>query len=307
MKIIEWIKEHKLSFFFLLIIAFLLLKNYLPGYFLSPRRLSMTEPMVDKSFDEDFGSRISGSSLESLEAPVPPITPEAPPQPEIEERLVVETSSLSLLVEDVSQKADQLIGYAEEKGGYLVSSSLTRPEEAPLATVIIRLPNEELRLALAHFRNLAVRVTSESLQGRDVTDQYVDLQARLETLERTKAKFEEILNGAEEVEDILQVQRELVNLQRQIDNLKGQQQYLEKTAQMAKLTVYLSSDEWALPYRPAKPFRAKVIFKQAVRSLVLNLRGVVKLAIWIVVYSPVWLSILLVIFLVNRIKKAHQK
>jgi len=122
----------------------------------------------------------------------------------------------------------------------------------------------------------------------------------LETLYKTKAKFEEILDKADKVQDILQVQRELTNLQAKIDQLKGRKQYLEKTARLAKVTVYLSTDEWALPYQPAEAFRPQVIFKQAVRSLIKTLRGVAKLLIWIVVYLPVWGGIILLFVLIKR-------
>jgi len=84
----------------------------------------------------------------------------------------------------------------------------------------------------------------------------------------------------------------LDNLQSQIDSLKGQEQYLEKNAQNAKITVYLASDELALPYTPAKPWRPEAIFKQAVRSLVGTLRGLGTLFIWLVVYSIIWVPAL---------------
>jgi hypothetical protein len=108
------------------------------------------------------------------------------------------------------------------------------------------------------------------------------------------------LEKAEKVQDILQVQRELINLHQQIDNLKGKQKYLQSNAQMAKVTVYLSTDELALPYSPTHPWRPKVIFKQAVRSLI----GTVRLAgtafIWVGVYSIIWLPLLLVAWLIKR-------
>jgi hypothetical protein len=202
-----------------------------------------------------------------------------------------------LVVDDVRQKADQVLDYVQGKGGYMVSSSIRRPEEVPFGTIVVRVPSQELRPTLDHLRGLAVKVTSEYLSGRDVTDQYIDLEERLETLNKTKTKFEGILDQATEVEDILNVQRELINLQKQIDNLKGHQQYLEKTAENAKITVYLSTDEWSLPYAPeGEAFRPRVIFKQAVRSLVLSFRKLGKAGIWIAVYAPIWLPVLFLIW-----------
>jgi hypothetical protein len=143
-------------------------------------------------------------------------------------------------------------------------------------------------------------VVDENVSGRDVTDQYVDLEARLTTLNKTKAKFEEILDRATQVQDLLNVQRELINLQSQIDSIKGQQQYLSQSAKLSKVTVYLSTDEFALPYSPGQPWRPNVVFKLAVRSLVSTLRGAGTAAIWIGVYSPIWAPILAVIWVIKK-------
>ena len=153
----------------------------------------------------------------------------------------------------------------------MVSSSLTQPEEAPYAVVVVRIPSNNFRSILDNFRQMAIKVTSENITGRDVTDEYVDIEARLTTLEKTKARFEEIMDQAVKIDDILRVQREIISLQSQIDNLKGRQQMLEQTAALSRITIYLSTDEIALPYTPSDTFRPTVIIKQAIRSLILNL------------------------------------
>jgi len=82
------------------------------------------------------------------------------------------------------------------KTAAMVSSALSRTEEAPFATVVIRIPADKLKDTLSYFRGLAVKVSSENIIGTDVTDQYVDIQAHLDTLNLTKKKFESILNSA---------------------------------------------------------------------------------------------------------------
>lgn len=260
-------------------------------------------PTYEKGISDEFNA----PSLDFGRGGIVPPPGEAYPPVETEDRLIVEESSMSLVVSEVQETADKVIDRAKQAGGFMVSSSLTHPEEAPFATVVIRVPAEKFRDILAFFRTLAVKVSSEKILGTDVTDQYVDIKARLVTLERTKAKFEEIMDQAVEIQDILQVQRELINLQSQIDSLKGREKYLEQTAKLAKITVYLSSDEFALPYTPAQPFRPTVIFKMAVRSLILTLRGLATRLIWIAVYSVIWLPILLIILFIKRRKGKNNK
>ncbi len=280
-RIFDWLKKNKLVVVLLLVIVYL---------FWSNRQTRLPIYQTKTAYDMAAPSSVS-PKMAYL-----PSARESAPQPDIDDRMVVEHSNVSLVVDDVRQKSDQILNYVQGRGGYMVSSSISRPEEVPFGTIVVRVPSEELRSTLDYFRGLAIKVSSEYLSGRDVTDEYTDLESRLETLNKTKIKFEEILDRATEVEDILKVQRELINIQTQIDNLIGRQEYLEKTAENAKITIYLSTDEWSLPYAPeGEAFRPNVVFKQAVRSLVLTLRKIGRVLIWVGVFAPLWLPVLFLV------------
>jgi len=286
-KIIGWIKQNKLAAFLLvLVIGYLLFKNFLPPIY---RLFS-------------FRQIPSGQGLVGI---IPPPQPGYAPAPEVEDRLVIQESTLSLLVKKVTETQKAINEKVKQLGGYMVNSSVTHPEETETATgsITVRVPQERLDEALDYFRNVAVKVVSENLVGRDVTDEYVDIEARLATLLKTKVKFEEILEKAEKVDDILRVQRELVSLQTQIDNLKGRQNYLEKSAQMSKVTVYLATDELSLPYAPSLAWRPQVVFKRAVRSLVSTARKLGTTLIWLGVYAVIWVPISVVWLVLRRRKK----
>lgn len=293
-KIISWIKNNKLASLLLLIVGYLLFKN---------------------SFNSLLGGNVAyspmklGSTNGSIGIQSPALTSEYSqdyaPAPEATNRLVIQESTMSLLVKKVSETQKAIIQKAQQLGGYMVSSNVSYPEQAEAAngSIAIRIPQTKLEEALDFFRTLSVKVVSENLKGEDVTDQYVDIDARLITLAKTKTKFEEILNISQKVEDILQVQREIINLQQQIDSLKGQQNLLEKSSAMSKITIYLSTDELALPYAPSDAWRPNVIFKTAVRSLVGTLREFGGFAIWLAVYSVVWIPVLLIFFLVRWLRR----
>lgn len=296
-KILTFIKQNKLTTFLFLLVLFLLLKET-PNRFFSLKRFGPSgfvqiapkeigQPAVDRAYP-DYSPSILAPSREFA------------PAPEVAERLLVQESHLSLLVKNVSQTLSSIKNYTNSIGGYLVESSLANPQEAATGQIALRLPAEKLDEALSYFRSLAVKVVSENLKGEDVTDEYVDIAARLEILQKNKSRFEEIMSKAVEIEDILRIQKEIINLQTQIDNLKGRQKYLEQTAKMAKVTVFLSTDELALPYAPAQPWRPQVIFKQAVRSLIANFQKAGTVIIWLAVYSPVWLPALLIFILLGR-------
>ncbi|MBI2464737.1 DUF4349 domain-containing protein [Candidatus Shapirobacteria bacterium] len=239
------------------------------------------------------------SSISAPSAKMMPYGRESAPTDNVS-RMVIRDSSLSLQVTDVAAEVSAIETLAKGFGGYLVSSNLSRPESATNGSITVRVPEEKRSEAMAAFKKLAVKVVSESVNGNDVTDQYVDLSAQLAVLTKTKAKFEDILDKATRVEDLMNVQQQLVNIQQQIDSVIGQQKYYEQSAKLSLVSVYLSTDELALPYAPTNEWRPAVIFKEAVRSLIANIRGLGSLIIWGLVYLPILIPVGLVLWYLKR-------
>lgn len=290
---IPWLRKNWLTVILVLVI-FLLGKDK----FFTPNLYS------SRSFGSsvDIAMAPKASSFQNLSALSVPSLRESIPS-DSQNRLVIQNTNLSLVVKDVAQIISQIDTTAKSLGGYLVDSNLNKPESAANGSITVRVPQEKLTEALNSFKKLAVKVVSESVRGEDVTDEYVDLEARLAVLNKTKAKFEEIMNQASAVQDLLNVQRELINVQSQIDSLKGQQQYYTQSAKLSKITVYLSTDELALPYAPTNEWRPLVVFKQAVRSLIVNIQQLANTFIWLIVYSPILVpAILLFLFVRKRLK-----
>jgi hypothetical protein len=257
----------------------------------STESVGVANPSMMKASADTFGG-ISAPSFMPVQ--------EYAPTPNITSRMVVQNSYLSLLVKDVVSTRKQIIDYAVSLGGYMVTSETTNPQDAPTATVTVRVPSTSLDTTLEKFRSLGVKVVSENLIGNDVTDQYVDIDARVATLEKTKAAMESILDRATLISDLSNITQQIIGIQSQIDALKGQQKSLSENAKYAKVTLYMSTDEIALPYAPSDTFRPAVIFKLAVRALVTSLRSVATAAIWIAVYAVIWVPVLILLYLLNR-------
>lgn len=292
--IVSWIKNHKLLCVLIVIIIYLLGKNSI----LLPRPYSVS-PSYQGGNTSSFSKIAALPSADSINLGMMPSS-ESAPNSNVQDRLVIKNSYLSLQVSKVADIQKQVIQKAEELGGYMVNSSIDNPSDFASSTITVRIPSKQLESALQYYRSLSIKVVSENLQGNDVTDQYIDFIAQLKTYEKTKVIFEEMLDKATSVQDILQIQREIINIQASIDSIKGQQDYLVKNAEMAKITLYLSTDELALPYAPTDTWRPNVIFKQAIRSLIAMLRKIGSLIIWIAVYSVIWIPILFIIIFIKK-------
>ncbi len=204
-----------------------------------------------------------------------------------DERMIVRTADLSLVVSDAEAAAGQIKTIATGLGGYIVSTQLWREEEQLRGSITVRVPAESLDDALQSFKRLAIRVERESGSSRDVTEEYSDLDAQLRNLEATEQELRELLSTVRErtgkAEDILAVHRELTSIRGQIEQLKGRMQYLERTATMSAVSVELIPDVLARPIA-SSGWRPSETASAAVRALVDTLRLLAGAVIWVVLY-----------------------
>ncbi|MEP7166537.1 MAG: DUF4349 domain-containing protein [Candidatus Woesebacteria bacterium] len=296
-KLIGWVKTHKAIVLLLAVIGFLLFKYFTPRAYLLSN--STVAPSNNFGTMEAQSDARGGSTGIAKMMPIQPY-PQAVPPSDSAVRMISTDTSLSLKVDNVAMTVERIGQTTTTLGGYLIDSNISVPEGASSGSINVRVPSEKRAEALAAFKAQGVKTVSEYVVGQDVTDQFVDNDEKLRILESTKTKFEAILADAKNVTEMLNVQQQLLSLQQQIDTIKGQQKYLEGTAKYSRISVYLSTDELSLPYAPVTSWRPQVIFKEAVRSLMLNARALGTLLIWIAVYSPVVIIIALIAWLLYR-------
>jgi len=160
-------------------------------------------------------------------------------QPWATERMIVRTGDIALVVNDVPIALDQITELAEDFDGYVVSSKVWKEGERLVGRIAIRVPAEDFDDVIRALRGLAVDVTSEDTSSKDVTEEYVDLSAKLKNLEATEEQYLRLMEKAEKVEDMLNVQRELSKTRGEIEQTKGRMLYLERTSATSLIEVRL--------------------------------------------------------------------
>jgi hypothetical protein len=208
-----------------------------------------------------------------------------------EQRMIVRNGDMALVVGDVTQAMQAITQLAAGYNGYVVSSSISGEDDGMRGWISIRVPDDRFDEALAEIRGLAVRVEEESTSSQDVTEEYIDLAARLANAEATEQEFLALLDKAEDVEDILKIYNSLSQVREEIEQIKGRMQYLERTSSMSLISVYLRPEfEEKSPVPPG--WNALEIFKSAARGLVITGQVLGTIAIWLSIFIPIWGTIL---------------
>jgi len=222
-----------------------------------------------------------------------------------EERMIVRSGEIRLVVEEISQAVEDITQMSLAFGGYVVSSQVYGDEEDMRGWITFRVPDDKFDTALTQLRDMAVRVESESTYSQDVTEEYIDLQARLGNAEATEQQYLALLDKAEEIEDILDIYDYLSRIRSEIEQLKGRIQYLEQTTSTSLIEVSLEPEKTDKPLVRVG-WSALEVLKAAARGLVTAGQVLGTIAIWLLIFIPIWGTIL-GIFLWRRHKRRARK
>jgi hypothetical protein len=164
------------------------------------------------------------------------------------ERMIIRSGYMTLVVVDVASAVEQITNLAAAYDGFVVSSNSWQDRDRMVGNISIRVTSERFDEALQKLRELAVEVRSESTSGQDVTEEYVDLSAKLRNLEAAEKQLLKLMEQAGEVSDILDVQRELVKTRGDIEQTKGRMQYLEQSAAMSYIEISLEQSKLTVEF-----------------------------------------------------------
>jgi hypothetical protein len=164
------------------------------------------------------------------------------------DRKVVQNASLEMKVQDVPRAYHDAAQVALDEGGLVLDSSLAPTQDKPDGRLTLRVPAATYEDALKKLAALAINVDSQTSNAQDVTDQYTDLQARLRSAQAVEARYLDLLNRANTIDDILKVQDRLAPVRTEIEQIQGQINVMDNLSANATIKVHLYSEA---PQAPA--------------------------------------------------------
>lgn len=222
---------------------------------------------------------------------------------QVQERIVIQNADLTLVVVDPQAKLAAISSMATEMGGFVVSSNLSQTntmegKAVPQGNITIRVPAIKLDTALEQIKNDAVEVWNENRTGEDVTQNYIDLNSQLRSMQAAADQLTKIMNSAEKTTDVLNVFSQLQSYNQQIDVLKGQIQYYDQASKLSAIRITLIAEETIQPIEIGG-WKPEGVARDAIQSLINFWQGFVDFLINLfLLVLPVLITILLPIFLI---------
>ena len=194
------------------------------------------------------------------------------------QHLIVKNGTVTVNVTNTYEARNQIIGQVNQMAGdgaFVVSSQESGGggDVSPYISMVIRVPVDRFDETMEFVSKMAAEGTTaqRSETADDVTNQYVDVKARVEALELAKTRLEQIMAESQNTNDLLIAEQQLAQREQEINALKGQMQYLEQTAALSSITVslqpYILSQPVDTSWQPGETLR------RAFDDLIDGLRG----------------------------------
>jgi uncharacterized protein YcfL len=165
--------------------------------------------------------------------------------PIVVERKIIRNADLQLEASAPEEAQAKITQIAESKGGFVVestqSSSDAKATTRDTVTMTIRVPSAKFDEALGEIRGAASRVIVESVKGQDVTEEFIDIEARLKTQKALEEQFLEIMKRSSSVADALNVQTEIARVRGEIEKIEGRKRFLESQASLSTIKIKLQT------------------------------------------------------------------
>jgi hypothetical protein len=157
--------------------------------------------------------------------------------------MVIRTASLTLVTKEFERSRAAIQQIVAKHGGFLGQLSVSgESNTGRTLQATLRIPADKLDAAFGELKALG-RVTSEAQSGEEVTQQYVDLTARLSNARATEKRLVEVLaQRTGKVKDVLEVEREIARVREEIESMDAQRRAMEKQVQFATVNLRISEE-----------------------------------------------------------------
>lgn len=226
------------------------------------------------------------------DASVGAVGPNSVPLPQVADptRALILTANVSMRSADPWAAADRAQAVATSLGGDIVSMSQSGFGDERSASMTMRVPADRFNDALRQLRELTgVEILSSNVDSKDVTEQFVDLEARLRARTAEEQRYLALLARAETVEDILRVDQALANVRAEIERLTGQLNFIKSRTTFSTISLSIVPLGIGPITEPGVYDPAKTV-ERAIAALGILLRSLADLAIWLLIFG--WIPLL---------------
>ena len=213
---------------------------------------------------------------------------------------IIKTGNLRFETQDLAKTRAQILTAVEATNGYVENERTGKNYSSTYQDLQLRIPSKNFKQALDLISKGVEYYDEKAISQRDVTEEFIDIEARLKAKRELENRYLELLKKASSVKEILEIERELSVIREEIESKEGRLKYLSKQVSYSTLNVYFYKTD--VETGVTKSYGSKIL--QALKG---GWQGISTFVLGLIYIWPFILLVILSIFLIRRWQKRKSK
>lgn len=276
------------------------MKKIIPVFF-----LAMLIASCNQKQSENVSYEVADMAEEMLPVKLPShIAP--PPIDKIEKqevtKKIIKDGRIGLKVSELQKTKLQVDTLIKSHGGYYANESFNKSDWESSYNLTIRIPFLNFEKFISDVETGGGEIIYKVIAARDVTDQFIDLETRLENKRNYLKRYNDLLKKANTVKDILEIEEKIRGLEEEIESTTGRLKYLSNLVDYSTLDLTITQQK-DFKFNPAKRDRFFERFKQ---SLSKGWFGFIDFLLFMIRIWPLWMIVALILFFLKKYKRTKK-
>lgn len=215
---------------------------------------------------------------------------------------IIKDGNISVKTNDINTSKKGFDEQLKKLNAYYESEDLENNDQTISYNLKIRVPADNFEKLISSIENGIDEIKSKSIQARDVTEEFFDIETRLANKREYLKRYKELLSKASTVKDILAIEENIRILQEEIESKEGRLKYLNDQVSFSTLDINLYEEkEFVYKPQPQDKFSERVK-----KSLSNGWASVVDFVLWSITIWPHLILTLVSFFAIRRIVKKRK-
>ena len=214
------------------------------------------------------------------------------------EQKIIKSGDLRFETSDMEETYDAVHQLIKKYKAIVQSDSEDKDDYTFSRYLTLRIPNEHFDNFIKDLSKGVDYFDRKNISIQDVTEEYVDVASRIKTKKALEARYLELLNKANKVSEMLEIERELATIREEIEAKEGRLKYLQNKVSMSTINIEFYK---AMERKAGARVSFGTKFVNAIKS---GFNGISTFFLWVI---EVWPFIIILVALIYFIRKRFKK
>lgn len=222
---------------------------------------------------------------------------------EVVKKKIIKDGRIGLKVENVDAAKARVDSVVKTYGAYYSSEKLNNTDWETSYKLMVRIPSVQFEHFISAIEQGKGEVLYKEIDARDVTEQFIDLETRLQNKRAYAKKYKDLLKRAKTVKEILEIEEKIRHIEEEIESTSGRLKYLNDLVDYSTLTLNIHKKK-DFKYNPDKRDKFSERIKQ---SLSKGWFGFVDFLLDLVMIWPFWIIVVLIIYFLKKLRRKRKQ